>query len=304
MHGEREFDVEAYVHSFSESLGRAVSIDDTRRIFASFPIDSSLLPGAVMHEISQPSGTWIGTPNNNPARRGLYLHGGGYVAGGIKMYAGLVSRLAVATRSWIFVPNLPLAPEFRFPAAHNAARAAGWHVLRHAPTVRGEAESLFLAGDSCGAALALATAMSLRDDQGSNVVSAIIGLSPTLDMTASGDSYRQNAGIDKIVSRELTRQCAATYAPDTDPADPRLSPLFGAFTGLPPTLLQVGEREAVFDDSARAAAIARHQGCRVEVQMWQGMPHFWHLLAPYLPDADRAIARVGEFILKVSGDGR
>lgn len=249
------FDVAAHLLAFNESLGRATTIEETRRAFETYPIDPSPVVGTIVHEIAEPAGSWFGRPNDNPARRGLYLHGGGYVAGSITTYTGVVSRLAVATRSWIFIPNVPLAPESRFPAAHE-----------------------------------------------SNMLTAIVGLSPLLDMTASGESYSRCARSDTVVSRELTRHCVATYAPETDPCDPRLSPLFGTFSMLPPVLLQVSEDEAVFDDSTRAALLARQQGCQLEVQTWRGLPHVWHLLAPRLPEAEIAIGRVGRFIERAIGD--
>jgi epsilon-lactone hydrolase len=296
------FDVAAHLRMFSDGMGRARNIDETRRAFESYPVDRLPVAGTVVHEITQPSGSWFGRSQDDPARRGLYLHGGGYVAGSINMYAGLVSRIAAATRSWVFIPSIPLAPESKFPAAHEFAIQAARHALRNGPFAPGDSTSLFFAGDSCGASLALATARRFRDELGSNTLTAIVGLSPTLDMTASAESYSRCATSDTIVSQPLTRYCAATYAPETDPADPRLSPLFGSLTGLPPILLQVSEDESVFDDSTRAATLARQQGCQIEVQTWQRLPHVWHLLAPRLPEAQIAIRCIGRFIERAAPD--
>jgi epsilon-lactone hydrolase len=296
----KRFDVEAHIHSFSELLRQAVNIQETRRLFESYPIDPTPLGGTIGYEIADPPGMWIGISHPNVRHRGIYLHGGGYVAGSVKMYAGLVSRLAAATRSWIFVPDLPLAPERTFPAVHDAAVAAFDYVQDHGPLSLEKPTSIFLAGDSCGAALAFATAMRLRDEHRSNKLSAIVGLSPILDMTAASESYIGCAATDKVVSRELTRYCAATYAPTTDPRDPRLSPLYGSLVGLPPVLLQVSEDEVVVADSTRAGNLAGQQGCHLEVQKWRGLPHVWHLLAPHLPDSLVAIECVGEFMARVN----
>ena len=43
----------------------------------------------------------------------------------------------------------------------------------------------------------------------------------------------------------------AAYARDHDLTNPLLSPLFGDFTGFPPTLIQMGEVEMLRDDSVR-----------------------------------------------------
>jgi epsilon-lactone hydrolase len=283
------FDAEAHVTAFSKLLGQATTVADMRRAFETYPIESSPVANTVMVNIGDPPGTWIGDPTHVMGRRGVYLHGGGYIAGSIQMYAGLVSRLAVSTRSWIFVPDIPSAPERQYPAAHDAAIGACRHAFCNGPYSREDAISLFLVGDSCGAALALATGMRLRDKGEVNALSAIVGLSPTLDMRAAGESYIRWGSTDKVISREMTRQCIAMYAPGIDPSDPMLSPIHS-------------EDEAVFDDSTLAASLARQQGCPIEVQTWPGLPHVWHLLAPQLPEATFAIQCAGQFIRKVLGD--
>jgi epsilon-lactone hydrolase len=297
-----DFDTKSHLLAFAGLLGRAATLQDMRRAFETYPIDSAPIADSVIYEIGEPPGTWIGNSISVAGRRGVYLHGGGYVAGSTKMYAGLVSRLAAATRSWIFVPDIPLAPERQFPAAHEAAIGATRYVIGNSPFTREGSTRVYLAGDSCGSALALVTGMKFRDEQESNSLSAIVGLSPVLDMTASAESYIRCAASDKIVSRDSTRQCISMYAPVEDPNDPALSPLCGSFAGLPPVLLQVSEDEAASDDSTQAALLAKQQGCQLEVQNWRGLPHVWHLLAPYLPEADIAIARVGQFIGRAFGD--
>jgi acetyl esterase/lipase len=65
---------------------------------------------------------------------------------------------------------------------------------------------------------------------------------------------------------------------------------------LPPLLIQVGEHEILRSDSQRLGEKARSAGVPVELEVWDGMWHVWHMAAGYLPEADRAVARIGEFI--------
>jgi epsilon-lactone hydrolase len=39
----------------------------------------------------------------------------------------------------------------------------------------------------------------------------------------------------------------------------------------------------------------------VELEVWEDMPHVWHHFAPILPEAQQAIARIGEFVRKCVG---
>ena len=66
--------------------------------------------------------------------------------------------------------------------------------------------------------------------------------------------------------------------------------------GLPPTLIQVGSDEVLRDDAVRMADRLQAAGCRVELEVWRRMPHVWHLFAPVMPEAHRAIARIGAFV--------
>src|SRR5260370_30766918 len=81
-----------------------------------------------------------------------------------------------------------------------------------------------------------------------------------------------------------------------DPRPPYAAPLYGDPALLPPSLIQVGSDEILRDDAVRMAERMRLSGCEVALEIWRRMPHVWHVFAPMLPEARRAIARVGAFI--------
>ena len=39
----------------------------------------------------------------------------------------------------------------------------------------------------------------------------------------------------------------------------------------------------------------------MELEIWRRMPHAWHLFVPVLPEAHRAIQRIGDFIRREMG---
>jgi monoterpene epsilon-lactone hydrolase len=84
---------------------------------------------------------------------------------------------------------------------------------------------------------------------------------------------------------------------DGDPRDPLASPLFADLAGLPPLMIQVGDRETVRDDSIHLAERARAAGVGVELQCWDGMIHVFQMFAE-LAEARRAIASLSRFIRK------
>jgi acetyl esterase/lipase len=94
---------------------------------------------------------------------------------------------------------------------------------------------------------------------------------------------------------------------DGDPRDPMASPLYAELAGLPPLLIQVGDRETVRDDSVMFADKARTAGVDVELQIWDGMIHVFQMFAAELSEARRAISSIAKFInrhLRMKADRR
>jgi acetyl esterase/lipase len=80
-----------------------------------------------------------------------------------------------------------------------------------------------------------------------------------------------------------------------------VSPLNGDFKGLPPLLIQVGERETLLDDSVRMEAFARKAGVPVTLEVEPGQIHVFQIFASRLDEAVTAIDRMGRFILQHTG---
>jgi acetyl esterase/lipase len=85
-----------------------------------------------------------------------------------------------------------------------------------------------------------------------------------------------------------------------EPKTPYASPLFGDLEGLPPMLLQVGDTEILKDDSVRFVERAQAAGVDATLDVYPDMPHVFQAFAPYLPDANQALQRIGEFIKRQS----
>jgi len=201
---------------------------------------------------------WVRAAGCSYERVVEYLHGGGYVIGGLATHRELASRLSRSTGASVLVVDYRLAPEHPFPAALDDAVAAYRWLLAEGF----DASSVALAGDSAGGGLVVATLIALRDAN-SPLPAAAVCLSPWADLTQSGDSVTTRAEIDPITSKAALDAMAAWYLGDHDPRDPLASPLFGDLAGLPPLLVQVGELEVLYDDAARLAERARDAGVSV-----------------------------------------
>ncbi|UFX43605.1 alpha/beta hydrolase [Bradyrhizobium sp. 41S5] len=234
---------------------------------------------------------WL-VPSDAPRNKAiLYFHGGGFRIGSVASHRDLTARIADASGCRVLSINYRLAPEHRFPAALDDALAA-YHYLRDLGL---RPADIAFAGDSAGGNLVLA-AMLAAQDRALPLPAAGALMSPWTDLAASGASYQSRAEADPIHQRAMILALAKNYlGKDGDVSDPLASPLYADLTGLPPLLVQVGDRETVRDDSVDLAARAKTAGGDVELQVWDGMIHVFQMF-PEIPQAREAIASLAFFL--------
>lgn len=239
---------------------------------------------------------WHSHPDSDEDRRLMYLHGGGYMAGGLYSHGALASRLSKAAGCVVLMVDYRLAPEHAFPApVEDATKAFKW-MLENGPNGPSAARRTFISGDSAGGGLTLATMMALRD-AGDPLPTAAIPISAWADLAHTGETMKTRADVDPIAGGDAMDALVMAYLQGRKPQETPLgSPLYGDFSGLPPLLFHVGDAETLLDDSRRCHEKAKAAGVDSQIEVWDDMPHVWHLFAPYLPQASQAIDRIGEFV--------
>lgn len=236
------------------------------------------------------------TDNHSGSQVVLYLHGGGYVIGSLITHRVLVANIARASRCKVLAIDYRLAPEHPFPAAvDDAVKAYRWLLEQgHA------ADNIFIAGDSAGGGLTIATLLKLKElmlkEEGLSLPAAGICLSPWVDLEAVGDSMDTKAAEDPMVERTGLLEMASHYLDGTDPRNPLAAPMYGNLADLPPLLIQVGTAETLLDDARRLATHAIEHGVNVEYQEWPDMIHVFQHFAPMISDGYRAIDQIAGFI--------
>lgn len=222
------------------------------------------------------SATWLEPPGAGRAVV-LYFHGGGFCFGSIRTHGLLIGALARAARARVFAAEYRLAPEHTAPAAHEDALAAYRHVLAEGVAP----EQIVIAGDSAGGTLVLGTLLALRD-AGEPMPAAGIAISPWVDLSCSGASFKTNARFD-FVGETHCRLAAVSYLGAVDPRRADVSPLFADLGGLPPLLIQAGGAEVLVDQIRAFADRARGAGVDVTFSVYDDMVHVWHLMRSATP---------------------
>tara|TARA_R110002110_G_scaffold4877_4_gene24663 strand:+ start:4929 stop:5828 length:900 start_codon:yes stop_codon:yes gene_type:complete len=220
----------------------------------------------------------------------LYIHGGGFVAGSPRTHRPLTWRLARDIGVPVYAIDYRLAPEHPFPAGLDDCVIAYRALLDKGIP----AKSILVGGDSAGGNLTLTLALRLKAE-GLPLPAALICLSAATDMTASGASHISNAEADSLFVPAMMESLMPVYYPGGNDKDPLVSPLFGDVSGFPPTLLQVGEREMLRDDSVRMSEALKAAGTETVLEVWPKVWHVWQLNADMLPEAREAITHIVRF---------
>ena len=234
---------------------------------------------------------WITTATAPADRVILYLHGGSYNSGSIASHRSLAANIVHAAKTRALIIGYRLAPEYRFPAAVEDAKAAYRWLLEN----QFSADHIIVAGDSCGGGLALSLLISLRDEE-RPLPAAAVCLSPWTNLACTGESWETNLTKDIMIDPGVLRKSAQLYLGESDPRTPLASPLYADLKGLPPILIQVGSEELLLSDATCFAEQAQAAGIKVTLQVWKGMQHEWHFAANILPEGRQAIEDIGQFI--------
>lgn len=234
---------------------------------------------------------WVLAPGADPETRLLYLHGGGWVSGSGGNYLPLAADISLAAKCVVLLPDYRLAPEHPFPAGLNDCVAAHDWLVANGPAGAKPAKATFIAGDSAGGNLTLATLLALRDRK-RPMPAGGIAISAATDFTLTSESLK--SVHDPIISARTMPEFRQRYLGRTDPHNPLASPVFGNYRGIPPLLIQAGEHEMLRDDSIRVAKKARADGIDVKLEVWPGMVHVFQIRN--LPESREAIEHIGEFI--------
>ncbi|MEM9099168.1 MAG: alpha/beta hydrolase [Pseudomonadota bacterium] len=220
----------------------------------------------------------------------LYLHGGAFVAGSPNTHRHLAARLAGATDARTLLPDYRLAPEDPFPAALEDALTAYRHLLASYPP-----ERIAVAGDSAGGGLTFCLLLAAQAE-GLPPPAAVATFSPFCDFTLSAPSLKRNARREVMLPPNRASEVVDYYLAGHDPRDPLASPIFGAFTAPPPSLIMASTSEMLADNATIMAECLRKAGGDVQLEIWPGLPHAWPLLLGKLRAAESAVTNAGRFI--------
>lgn len=238
--------------------------------------------------------------STGPAPTVMLFHGGGWVIGDIETHDNMARSICRDCSAVVVSVDYRLAPEAPFPAAVDDALAATrWVGERLADF--GGSDRLAVAGDSAGGNLAAVVAQQLRDSGGPQLAGQLL-VYPAVDVTGEYPSRTENAEgyfLDVPTMAWFINHYAAEAAVHEDP---RLSPLRGDLTGLPPAVVVTAEYDPLRDEGEAYAEALSRAGVPVEVKRFDGMIHGFFDMGAYSPGAQAAVDEACALFAKVLAD--
>jgi acetyl esterase len=218
----------------------------------------------------------------------LFIHGGGFVDGGLEFTDYVQRGLAARTGCVVLGLSYRLAPEHPFPAGLEDCQ----DVLRWMAETRPQGmdgERIAVGGESAGANLAAALCIWARDNNGPRIAHQAI-VYPFTDTTLSSPDWDSGhmPGVDRSSGEFMVR----VYAGKENATNPLVSILHAEHRGLPPALVVSCEYDLLRSDGIKFAEALRAAGVDILHRHYDNMPHGYLLFPRLTRTADASLDEI------------
>jgi len=254
-------------------------------------IEELVVPGA-----DGPLRARLYVPTEPAPRSGLvlWLHGGGWIQGGIESHDRALRHLVELSGQRFFAVDYRLAPEHRFPAGLDDATAALRWSVEHARDLGASSDRVAIGGDSAGASLALVAALEVGHDRRRPALQILCypSLGPVL-VTESQRDFDHRFGL---TCDDMAYYFEQYLDDDQDRADPRLSPLLSVdLKAAPRSIVTVAGFDPLRDEGFALVGLLQSSGVKVELLDEASLVHGYLCLGG-LNAAHEALERLGSAI--------
>ncbi|HEX7818280.1 MAG TPA: alpha/beta hydrolase, partial [Nitrososphaeraceae archaeon] len=242
-------------------------------------IENKTIPGGPNGEISiqiiRPMGS-----SNERLPVVMYFHGGGWVLGGFDTHERLLRELANDVHAAIIFVIYTRSPEAKYPIPVVEGYTATKWISANGQSLNLDSSRLVVAGDSVGGNMATAVAL-LAKERGWPPITFQLLFYPVTDANFDTPSYlKYQEGY--FLTREAMKWFWDNYlSNDTDRKEPTVSPLQASveqLSGLPPTLIIVGENDVLRDEGEAYAHKLMQAGVITTATRYLGTIHDFVML--------------------------
>ncbi|MEJ7560544.1 MAG: alpha/beta hydrolase [Pedobacter sp.] len=214
----------------------------------------------------------------------VYYHGGGFVIANIDVYDASARVLAEKTGAVVVSVAYRLAPEHKFPAAHDDSFAAYQWVIKNAASIKADPKMIAVAGESAGGNLAMNVAIMARD-KGVAAPKHILAVYPIAGSDMNTESYQKNAAakpLDKPMMGWFVKNYLNSMA---EAKDPRINLVAANLKGLPAVTIITAEYDPLNSDGMMLADKLKAAGVKVDSKNYIGVTHEFFGMGALVPEA-------------------
>lgn len=217
----------------------------------------------------------------------MFLHGGGFVVGGLESHDDVAAEIASRTNTCVTAVDYRLAPEHAHPAAFEDALAVATAIT----------PPLLIVGDSAGGTLAASVAWAERD---TGRIAGQVLIYPALGgLSLDLDSYRDCAEAPLLTTADI-RVYEALRDQDAR-ADPTRHVLAAQdLNGVAPAFVSAAAVDPLRDDGVEYARRLTAEGIAARCVVEPQLPHMWLRARHQSARASAAFMRIIEAIDEMS----
>jgi acetyl esterase/lipase len=231
----------------------------------------------------------------------FHIHGGGFVAMSSSGHESYLRMWAKETGMPIVSVDYSTAPESMFPVQVEECFNAYRWVVNNAKSILGvPLRRIFVVGDSAGGNLSLT--LTLKCIKEKFHMPDALGISyPAAYLNTAPSPARLVALVDPLVNFAFLQMCTDSYIDKReDLMNPFISPAVAPdeyLAQFPPTYLNVGTLDPLFDDCMYFAKRLDQQTGRVKLEVYDGLGHGYLNLVNAVPEGMKAAKRLSSWLM-------
>ena len=221
----------------------------------------------------------------------LYFHGGGWVIADLDVYDATPRAIAAQSNAIVISAHYRLAPEHKFPAAHEDAFVAWRWTLDNAASLGGDASRIAVMGESAGANMAINVSIFARDN-GLRLPLHQALVYPVASNNVFSVGYEENRNAKPLNKAMMQWFVEQVINENSDLENPLIDVVSADLSNLPPTAVVTAGIDPLRSDGEKLVEKLKDAGVSVKHKHYQGATHEFFGMAAVVEAARNAQAFV------------
>ncbi|MFC3563286.1 alpha/beta hydrolase [Pedobacter jamesrossensis] len=218
----------------------------------------------------------------------VYYHGGGFViAANLDAYNASAQALSEQVGAIVVSVAYRLAPENKFPTAHNDAFVAYEWAIKNAVSLKADPAKIAVVGESAGGNLAANVSIMARDKHIMIPVHQVL-IYPITQANMETQSYKLYADAKPLNKAMMNWFMEKYLTTMIEGQNSKISLVNANLKDLPPTTIITAEIDPLHDDGIIFANKLSDAGVKVNSRNYEGVTHEFFGMAIIVPEAQAA----------------